>query len=176
MNRPPGTEIRSVPGNGSPRATDWNKNAGDAALRSQSEVDQHIAAENNVEPFLEQHLAVVTEADAAKANVRFEQIAGLEFLVTNIFEVFPAQGAAGIAQGILAVNAGACGFERIIVQTGGENVPGPTGKSARSVRRSTHRWRPRRSAPAGGRRRRRQGWERALAQSLAAAGAPRTRT
>jgi hypothetical protein len=48
--------------------------------------------------------------------MRFEQIVGLEFLVTNIFEVLPAEGAAGIAQGILAVNAGACGFERIIVQ------------------------------------------------------------
>jgi hypothetical protein len=88
----------------------------DAALRSQVEVDQHIAAENDVEPFLEQHPAAVTEVDAVKANARFEQIVGLELLVTNIFEVFPAQGAAGIAQGILAVNAGACGFERIIVQ------------------------------------------------------------
>ena len=71
----------------------------DTALRSQVEGDQHIAAENDVEPFLEQHPAVVTEVDAVKANARFEEIVGLEFLVTNIFEVFPAEGAARIAQG-----------------------------------------------------------------------------
>src|SRR5437899_64998 len=100
----------------------------DAALRSQVEVNQDIAAENNVEPFLEQHLAVVAEVDAVKVDLRFEQIVGLKPLVANVFEVFPAQGAAGITQGILSVNAGACGFERIIVQVGGENVPGPTGK------------------------------------------------
>ena len=87
----------------------------DAALRSQVEVDQHIAAENDVEPFLEQHPAAVTEVDAVKANARFEQIVGLEFLVTNIFEVFPAE-IPRVSRRALAVNAGACGFERIIVQ------------------------------------------------------------
>ena len=67
-------------------------------------------------PFWNNILLSSLRLDAVKANARFEQIVGLEFLVTNIFEVFPAEGAAGIAQGILAVNAGACGFERIIVQ------------------------------------------------------------
>ncbi len=100
----------------------------DTALRSQVEVNQDIAAENNVEPFLEQHLAVVAEVDAVKVDLRFEQIIGLEPLVANFFKVFPAQLFAGIAQGILSVNAGACGFERIVVEIGGENVPSPTGK------------------------------------------------
>src|ERR1039458_9331187 len=99
-----------------------------ATLRSQVEVDQHIAAENDVHPFLEQHLGVVTEVDAVKADLRFEQVVGLELLVANIFEVFPAQQVVGTAQGILSVNSGACRFQRIIVQIGGENLEGPTGK------------------------------------------------
>src|ERR1022692_40011 len=83
----------------------------DTALRSQVEVDQHIAAENDVDPFLEQHLVVIAEVDAVKADLRFEQIAGLEFLVASISEVFPAQRVAGISQSILTVDAGACRFQ-----------------------------------------------------------------
>src|SRR5258708_22626677 len=58
----------------------------DTSLRSQVEVDQHVAAENNVELFLKQHLAIVVKVDAVKANVGFQQIAGLEPLVANIFK------------------------------------------------------------------------------------------
>src|ERR1700693_6610714 len=68
----------------------------DTALGGQVEVDQHIAAEDDIEPFLEQHLSVVTQVDAVKANLRLEQIVGLEFLVADIFKVFPAQSVAGI--------------------------------------------------------------------------------
>ncbi len=82
-----------------------------AALRCQVEVDQHIAAENDVHPFLEQHFAVVAEVDALKTDLRFQQIVGLEFFFASVPEVFPAQRVAGLAQGILSVNAGACGFE-----------------------------------------------------------------
>jgi len=68
-------------------------------LRSQVEVDQHIAAKNDVHPFLEQYLAVVTKVEAVKADLRLEQIVGLEFLFASILEVFSAQQVAGIAQG-----------------------------------------------------------------------------
>ena len=50
-------------------------------------------------PFWNNILLTSPRLDAVKANARFEQIVGLEFLVTNIFEVFPAEGAARIAQG-----------------------------------------------------------------------------
>jgi hypothetical protein len=50
-------------------------------------------------PFWNNILLSSLRLDAVKANARLEQIVGLEFLVTNIFEVFPAESAAGIAQG-----------------------------------------------------------------------------
>jgi hypothetical protein len=68
MNRPPGTEIRSVPGKGSPGQQTGIKMLHDTALRSQVEVDHHIAAENDVEPFLEQHPAVVTEVGRGQSE------------------------------------------------------------------------------------------------------------
>ena len=40
----------------------------DTALGGQVEVDQHIAAENDVEPFLEQHPAVVTEVGRGQSE------------------------------------------------------------------------------------------------------------
>src|ERR1700674_170869 len=100
----------------------------DTALGGQVEVDQHIAAEDEVEPFLEQHLTVVTQVHAVKANLRLEQIVELEFVVADIFKGFPAQPGAGIAEGVRSVNSGTGCFERIIVHIGGENLPRPTGE------------------------------------------------
>ena len=100
----------------------------DTALGGQVEVDQDIAAEDDVEPFPEQYLTVVTQVNAVKANLRLEQIVGLEFVVADIFKVFPAQRGSGIAEGVRSVNSGTGCFERIIVQIGGENLPRPTGE------------------------------------------------
>ncbi len=49
----------------------------DTALGGQVEVDQDIAAEDDVEPFPEQYLTVVTQVHAVKANLRLEQIVGV---------------------------------------------------------------------------------------------------
>src|SRR5271166_3339215 len=81
------------------------------ALRSEVKVDENVAAEDQIHPFLEQHLIVVTKIDPIKADLRLEQIVGLEFLVACIFEIFPAHFFTRTAQRILSVNSGARRFE-----------------------------------------------------------------
>jgi hypothetical protein len=99
-----------------------------SALRSQIEINQHIAAENNIDTLLENHLAVVTEIQTIKTDLRFEQVVSLQFLVAHVIEVFAAEYCIGIAQRILAVDACACRFQRIVIKVGGKDIEGPSCK------------------------------------------------
>ncbi len=60
----------------------------DAPLRGQIEVDQNIATKDDIDPFQENHLAVITEVDPVKTNMRFEQIIDDKLVAASILEVF----------------------------------------------------------------------------------------
>src|ERR1700740_2825259 len=96
------------------------------ALRSQIEIDQHIAAENNVDTLLENHLAVIAEIKAIKTDLRFEQVVSLQFLVAHVIEIFSAEYCIGVAQRVLAVDPRARRFQRIVIKVGGKNLELPS--------------------------------------------------
>ncbi len=60
-------------------------------FRVQIEVDEHIAAEDQVHAFEECHLAVVAKIDPVETDDRLELVGGLQVLVIVGLEVFSSQ-------------------------------------------------------------------------------------
>ena len=60
----------------------------DPAFGGQIEIDQDIAAEDDVNALLEHHLAVIAQVHPLKTHPRLEQIIDLKVLISNILKYF----------------------------------------------------------------------------------------
>src|ERR1700730_18856011 len=94
-------------------------------LRGGVKIDQHIAAENQVHTLHEKHPGVVLQVQTAEGNQLFYLGAYLQCLLIDGRKVFLPVEIAGVAQRVIAVDAGLGSFDGTIIQIGGENLHCP---------------------------------------------------
>src|ERR1700675_469517 len=94
-------------------------------FRGGVKIDQHIAAENQIHALHEKHLGVVLQVQTAEGDQLFHLWAYLQFLLIYGRKVFLPVEIAGVAQRVIAVDAGLGGFDGAVIQIGGENLDCP---------------------------------------------------
>src|SRR5579863_835200 len=90
-------------------------------LRDTVEIDQNIAAENQVHALHEKHFGILLQVQAAERNQLFYLRENLQFSLVDDREIFPFVVVRGIAQGVVAINARLGGFDGTVVQVGRQN-------------------------------------------------------
>src|SRR6267378_238690 len=94
-------------------------------LRGGVKIDQHIAAENQIHALHEKHLGVVLQVQTAEGDQLFHLWAYLQFLLIDDRKVFLPVEIAGVAQRIIAVDAGLGGFDGTVIEISGDNLHRP---------------------------------------------------
>src|SRR5580693_1492717 len=97
----------------------------DAALGGDVEIDEDIAAEDEIHALHEEHLAVVVEIEAGEVDAAAHFVVDAEFFVFGGREIFALVEIAGVAQGVAAVDAVPGGFDGAVVEIGGLDFEGP---------------------------------------------------
>src|ERR1700675_1892924 len=85
-------------------------------FRGGVKIDQHIAAENQIHTLHEKHPGVVLQVQTAERDQLF---------LIDGRKVFLPVEFAGVAQRVIAVDAGLGSFDGAVIQIGGENLDCP---------------------------------------------------
>src|SRR3981081_324859 len=75
-------------------------------FRDGIEINQHIAAENQIHALHEKHFGIVLQVQTAERDQLFHLGAHLQFLLIDSRKVFSPVELAGVAQRVIAVDAG----------------------------------------------------------------------
>src|SRR5258708_12291605 len=94
-------------------------------LRGGVEIDQHIAAENQIYTLHEKHPGVVLQVETAERDQLFHLGVYLQFLLIDGREVFLLIKIAGVAQRVIAVDAALGGFDAAVIQISSDNLHPP---------------------------------------------------
>jgi hypothetical protein len=98
----------------------------DAFLGRNIEIDQHVAAKDQIHALHERHLGVVAEIEAGEVDAGADLVFDLKFVAVGGGEVFPPVEVGGVAQRVGAVDAGLGGFDGTIIEVGCGDLEGPT--------------------------------------------------
>src|SRR5229473_5110462 len=99
-------------------------------LRGTVKIDQNIAAENQIHALHEKHLGVLLQVQPAECDQLFHLGEHLQSLLIEHGEIFPLVVVGGVAQRVVAINAGLGGFDGTVVQIAGENFYRPAFQEA----------------------------------------------
>src|SRR5579872_3988474 len=97
----------------------------DFRLRRSIEVDQNVAAEDQIHSLHEEHFGIVLEIEPADDDELLDFRPHLQPLLIERNEVFALEVVGGTPQRVIAVDAGLGGFHRAVIQIGGQNFDGP---------------------------------------------------
>src|ERR1700675_3282094 len=94
-------------------------------VRGGVKIDHHIAAENQIHTLHEKHPGVVLQVQTAERDQLFHLWAYLQLFLIDGRKVFLPVEFAGVAQRVIAVDAGLGSFDGAVIQIGGENLDCP---------------------------------------------------
>ena len=100
-----------------------------APLGGQVEIDQNVAAEDNVETLHEGHAGVVGEIQAAEGDVRADRGLDLE-LFSGGSEIFLAVKRSQMASAVAAIDRVLGMSQRMLIEVGSEDLDGPVLEAA----------------------------------------------
>src|SRR4051794_30778208 len=93
----------------------------DHSLRFQIEVDQDVAAENNIHAFHENHSSRIEQVQATEGDQRLYLGLHLQALV-DAGKIFLPKIRVEVTRAVLAVQSSAGVFQRKLIQVGGLNI------------------------------------------------------
>src|SRR5580692_3837820 len=94
-------------------------------LRDAVEIDQNVAAQNQVHALHEKHFRIVLQVQAAERDQLFYLRENLQFFLVDDREIFPFVVVGGISERVVAINARLSGFDGMVVQVGRQNFHRP---------------------------------------------------